>query len=275
MSAATLPPPPPAPAQPTLDLTGTTPISFGQLCRVELRKSYNTRAGMWFLIAIGSIIALVDAIVLVVGLVNSYSMSFDDNIYIAGTITILLLPVLAIMLVTSEWTQRSAMVSFTLEPRRMRVILAKLVVSVAFVLATLVVMLATSAVVTGISEIAQPDLTTWEFEPQVLLGFLIFQAITMAIGFAFGSLLLNTPAAIVLFFVYWYLLPGLVAWAGTISEGLDNALEWVNFQVAVSPLTEWEMDTGDEWGKLIVSSLLWVVLPLGLGITRILRAEVK
>ena len=36
------------------------------------------------------------------------------------------MPVVGILLVTSEWTQRTAMISFTLVPHRSRVLLAKL-----------------------------------------------------------------------------------------------------------------------------------------------------
>ena len=50
--------------------------------------------------------------------------------------TSVLLPVLGIMLVTSEWGQRTAMVTFALEPRRPRVILAKLVTGLVLTLAT-------------------------------------------------------------------------------------------------------------------------------------------
>ena len=39
----------------------------------------------------------------------------------------ILLPVLGIMSVTSEWSQRTAMVTFTLEPSRSRFLAAKFV----------------------------------------------------------------------------------------------------------------------------------------------------
>lgn len=275
--SAVLPPPPAAPGASghVLDVSGTPPISFLRTCLVELRKSCNTRAGLWYLIAIASLIAVVESIVLIVSLAQDEPIFFEDSAFIAGGITSLLLPVLAIMLVTSEWTQRSAMVSFTLEPRRSRVVLAKLVVSLGFVLATLAMMVLVAVLTTGIAEILQPELVTWNLDVELLIGFTIYQAITMTIGFAFAALLLNTPAAIVLFFLYWYLLPILIAWAGSISEGLGEALEWVNFQLAVGPLVDWQMDTGEEWGKLIVSGIVWIGLPLGFGIARILRAEVK
>ena len=42
----------------------------------------------------------------------------------------LLLPVMGILLVTSEWSQRTDMTTFALEPHRSRVIMAKLVTGV-------------------------------------------------------------------------------------------------------------------------------------------------
>jgi hypothetical protein len=33
--------------------------------------------------------------------------------------------------------------------------------------------------------------------------------------------------------------------------------------------------TGTQWGHLVVSGIIWLVLPLGIGLWRILRAEVK
>ena len=97
----------------------------------------------------------------------------------------------------------------------------------------------------------------------------------MTIGFAFAALLLNTPSAIVLFFLYWYALPGVLALLSAIADWLSNLLDWVNFQSAFSPLLDGTISTGEEWGKIIVSGLLWIVLPLVAGIYRILRAEVK
>lgn len=277
MSAPTFPPPPPAAAAatPGLNVAGTPPVPFLRSVLVEFRKSYNTRAGFWYLFSIALLVAIVETFVLVISIVQDEPSSFEDYAYIAGGLTSLLLPVLAIMLVTSEWSQRSAMVSFSLEPRRSRVVLAKLVVSIAYVVATMLAMLVIAVVATGIAELVQPDLTEWGMDSREMLGFAIFQAITMTIGFAFGALLLNTPAAIVLFFLYWYLLPVVIFFIGGFSDSLGDALGWINFQDAVGPLTEWTMDTAEEWGKLIVSSALWVAVPLFFGITRILRAEVK
>lgn len=286
MSQPAFPPPPPMPpappmppgaasSGPVLDTRGTAAVPLWRLVLVELRKSWDTRAGFWLLVAIGILVALVEGFVFVVTLVYSSRILFSDFAFIAGGITSLLLPVLAIMLVTGEWSQRSAMVTFSLEPRRSRVIVAKLLVSLLFVVATLVAMLLIALVLTLVCEIVQGNQTEWGFELSEFVGFAIGQVLTMAIGFAFAALLLNTPAAIVVFFLYWYLLPVVLFGIGSIREGIGDALEWVNFRAALEPLGTWSLDSGEEWAKLLVSGLLWIALPLTLGITRILRAEVK
>lgn len=287
MSTPLPPPPPPAPAaggsSPShpmvLDVSGTAPIPFWRQVVVEFRKSFDTRAGFWLLITIAGMVALVEGFILIATLVQDSRILFTDFAYIAGGITSLLLPVLAILLVTGEWTQRSAMVSFSLEPRRSRVILAKLAVSILYVLATVVVMLVIALVGTAICEVAQPAQTDWDLNDtrqiQLLIAFVISQVLTMAIGFSFGALLLNTPAAIVLFFLYWYALPIVLAVVGSIRDWLGDILDWFNFQLALAPLADWELDTGEEWAKLIVSGAIWIGLPLVGGVLRILRAEVK
>ncbi|GAB3863152.1 hypothetical protein GCM10028801_30100 [Nocardioides maradonensis] len=262
----------------TLDLSQSAAVPFWRLVRVEFRKSYDTRAGMWLLITIGIIVALVESGVLIMQLVHPGVVYFTDFSMIAGGITSLLLPVLGILLVTSEWSQRSAMVSFALEPRRARIVLAKWLVAVIWVLVTLVAMFLIALVTTGISAAAQPDYTFWTGYSQGtphIAEFMVMQVVTMTIGFAFASLLLNTPAALVLFFLYWYLLPVVLGAVGSISDGLSRAMDWINFQSAVQPFLDGTISTGEEWGKILLSGLIWIGVPLAFGIARILRAEVK
>jgi ABC-2 type transport system permease protein len=142
-------------------------------------------------------------------------------------------------------------------------------------LVTMVFALGIALVLTGICEILQPDTTSWDVDWTFLVGFTLVQSLTMAVGFALAALLLNTPAAIVLFFAYWWVLPAILfAIAGIFPEFLD-VITWINFQAALEPLYEWEVDEAEEWGQLLTSGALWIALPLGLGLWRILDAEVK
>ena len=59
----------------------------------------------------------------------------------------------------------------------------------------------------------------------------------------------------------------LIGWFGDIQP-------WIDFNAAQQPLIEGGV-TGSQWAHLFVSGLLWLVLPLALGLWRVLRAEVK
>jgi ABC-2 type transport system permease protein len=185
-----------------LDLSATSRVPFTRLVAVELRKARDTRAGFWLLVGIGLIVILMLGTATVITLVQSEPVLFGDFISIAAYMTSFLLPILAIMLVTSEWSQRTALVTFTLEPRRSRVVLAKLVVAQLLTLLTLVVSLGVGMVCTAICELAQPDVISWAIGLDDMAGWLVTQTLTMLGGFAVATLLLNTSASIVVFVVY-------------------------------------------------------------------------
>jgi ABC-2 type transport system permease protein len=259
----------------TLDLSGTDHVPFSRLVRVELRKSYDTRAGFWLLVSIVGVVGLVLGIFTIIIAVQAEPVLLGDFVVLAAYMTSFLLPILAIMLVTTEWTQRSALVTFSLEPRRSRVVLAKMVVGLVLTLLTLVAAFAMGLLCTLVCEIANPQLTGWEIAATDLAGFTVTQTLAMLGGFALATLVLNTPAAIVLFVVYRYVLPGIFAAAGALIGWFGDVSPWLDFQAAQGDIYEWELSGTEEWAHLLVSGLIWLGLPLGIGLWRVLRAEVK
>ncbi len=258
-----------------MDVSGTAGIPFWRLALVELRKSIDTLASFWLLMTILILLVLVEGFVLVISLVYTNDVSFDDFTAIAAGVSSLLLPVLGIMLVTSEWSQRTAMVTFSIEPRRVRVVLAKLAVGLLLTVATVVAALVIGFACTLICEIAQPDQTSWDLSATGTFGFLITQSLAMAGGFALATLLLNTPAAIVLFFVYKWAIPIVLFTVSGLWEAFADVSPYLNFLEAQDPLFDLSVNTGEEWAHLLVSGAIWLGLPLALGMWRILRAEVK
>ena len=95
----------------------------------------------------------------------------------------------------------------------------------------------------------------------------------MSTGFAFGMLLLNTAVAIVVYFVYSFILPGLFELA-TLMDWFKDIRPWIDFNLAQTPLTVADV-SGKEWAQLVASGLIWLVLPMAIGMWRVLRAEVK
>jgi ABC-2 type transport system permease protein len=257
----------------TLDISGTQPIPFSRLVSVELRKSYDTRAGLWLLMVIGLLVVVTEIIVLAVTVSQDEPMSYGDFTAAAAFVTSILLPVLGIMVVTSEWGQRTAMVTFALEPRRPHVIAAKAMVGVLLTLATIAMAMVVGAVCNVLYGVLQ-DGSDWTFGWSGFLGFLITQLMAMAGGFALATLFLNTAASIVVFFVYKWVLPGLFALGSQLMGWFESLAPWIDFQSAQNELYEMPL-TGSQWAHLAVSGFIWLVVPLVIGLRRVLRAEVK
>ena len=247
-----------------------TATPFGRLASVELRKSADTRAGRWLLISIVAITALIMAIFF--GVADSDDRVFGNFIAVAATPQGFLLPVLGILLITSEWSQRTAIVTFALEPSRTRVIGAKTVAALVLGLGAFVAAIAIAAIATlaGGGDGGFDGLTL-----SIILLFLGLQLFTVLQGLAYGLILLNTPAAIVVFFV----LPIASSIVFELVSALDGISGWVDQGTAQQPLFE-SFDTltpltGEQYAQLGTTTLIWIVLPFVIGWWRVMRAELK
>lgn len=105
-----------------------TGIPLSRLVHAELRKLIDTRAGFWLLVVIA--VAAAAVIALMLFFADGADLSFLNFLAATGTPLGVLLPVLGILAVTTEWSQRTGLVTFTLEPRRSRIAGAKLVAGV-------------------------------------------------------------------------------------------------------------------------------------------------
>ena len=99
------------------------PSSVVPLTAVELRKMFDTRSGFWLMasIVISALIATIALIVFAPDDELTYA-SFGKAIAYP---MLVILPMIALLSVTSEWSQRSGLTTFTLIPHRGRVITAK------------------------------------------------------------------------------------------------------------------------------------------------------
>jgi len=258
----------------TLDIGSTQRTPFTRLVRVELRKAIDTRAGLWLLLMTGALVLLAETGLLLTSAINDEAVVFGDFVGVASFITAIMLPVLGIMLVTAEWSQRTAIVTFTLEPRRRLLVVAKLATAILLTLLTTLTAVAVG-VICNLVSLAVQGQGSWKFGWGFFIGFLLVQTLTMTGGFALATLSLNTPAALVLFFVYKWALPGVLFAAGQSWDRLDDLGPWINFQDALRPLADLRVHTAEQWGQLAVSGLVWLVLPLSFGLWRVLRAEVR
>ncbi len=179
-----------------------------------------------------------------------------------------LLPVLGVLLVTSEWGQRAALTTFTLVPHRGRIIAAKVVAAVLLGLAAIAVALVVAALGTLVGGAGD----RWGAYGWADTGsFALLQTLGILQGLAFGALFLNSAAAIVTYFV----LPIAFNIVTGIVEQLRDIQPWVDLGTSQTPLFDGGGVTGEEWAHLATSTLLWIVLPLAVGSWRMLHAEVK
>ena len=213
-------------------------VSFPRLTLVELRKMVDTRAGFWLQL----VVALLTLAILPASI---------------------LLPVIGILLVSSEWTQRTALITFTLVPRRMRVMSAKIAAGVvlgAVVLAIALVMAVVAIAVVG---------GAWTMGVTVFLQICLLLVTAMLQGVAFGAAFLKSATAIVLYFA----LPLVFGLLGAI-PAFEDIGRWIDVTQTTTPLTEGTL-TGTEWARFWVSMAVWMMLPLAIGLYRIARGEIR
>ncbi|MBO0844860.1 MAG: ABC transporter permease [Nocardioides sp.] len=257
-----------------IDISGTPAIPFGRLFRVELRKSVNTRAGRWLVgITVGAAL-LAETIFLIVAAAKNLDSAYGDFVAAAAFTSSFLLPIIGIMLVSSEWSQRTAMTTFTLEPHRMRIVWAKMLAGMSLTAFVIAFALMVGLVCNLLFAVIQGQSPDWTFGWSGFFGFLINQTFAMLGGFALACLFLNTPASIVVYVVYKYVVPTLLGIGSALMVWFSHFAPWIDFQAAQAELYDMPL-TGSQWGHLIVSGFIWLVVPLGVGLWRIRHAEVK
>jgi hypothetical protein len=237
-----------------------------RLTLVELRKLADTRAGLWLLVTIG--LAALGTVIILLTAGSAAEQTFAGFFSFGLLPAAVLLPVLGILSMTGEWSQRTVLTTFALVPARGRVLAAKLA---AAVLIAVVATAVTGAVAAlgNLTAIALDGDGAWTIGAGLAGRSVLLQVIFVLMGSAFGALLLNSPLAIVTFFA----VPTVWSVLGETVARLRTAAGWLDLNVTSMPLTEAQM-TGGQWGRLAVSVAVWVLLPLLLGTVRVLRAEV-
>jgi ABC-type transport system involved in multi-copper enzyme maturation permease subunit len=186
----------------------------------------------------------------------------------------ILLPVVAILSVTGEWSQRSGLVSFTLVPRRGSVINAKIVAAVVVGVVSVLLAFGIGAIGNLAGAAANGLSPDWDVSVTQFGTILLANILGLLLGFTLGALFRNTPAAIVGYFVYSFVLPGILSVLAAFQDWFKDLQPWIDFNFSQSKLFDGNL-TGEEWAQLGTSGIIWFVIPLALGIWLIRRSEVK
>jgi len=259
-------------ARPLAREAAPAPIPLSRLVAVEARKSFDTRSGFWLLTSIG-ITALLATVAVVLWAPDS-ALTYDTFAAAIGFPMAVILPMVAILSVTSEWSQRSGLTSFTLVPHRGRVVAAKAIVAVSVAVGSMAVAMTIGALgnILG-STIAGVD-TVWDDGPMHLSTIVLGNVLGLLMGFTLGVLIRNSPGAIVTYFVLSFVLPTLAGLLATSQEWFRTLQPWVDFNYAQGFLFNGGL-TGEQWAQVGVTSLVWLVVPLAIGLRLVLRSEVK
>jgi ABC-type transport system involved in multi-copper enzyme maturation permease subunit len=239
--------------------------SLATLTRVELRKMYDTRAGFWLLLICVLLALLVATLSALLGDTDEHTLS--DILNGTSQVVTLLLPIVGILLVTSEWSQRTAQVTFTLVPRRGRVLAAK--VSASVVLALIAFALALVLAVVG-TTLDPADDGAWSLPAGMLAQIAFYIVVSTLMGVALGAAILLSAPAIVASFV----LPIGFSVATNLIPGLDGAARWLDSGTTLPDLTD-HIYSAHAWARVAATLLLWLALPLAIGAWRFLRGEIR
>jgi ABC-2 type transport system permease protein len=177
-----------------------------------------------------------------------------------------LLPVAGILLVTSEWSQRTGMITFALVPVRSRILGAKLVASLVLAIAMLAV--SVGIVAAGVL-VASPGVEgAWTDAGTLIAQSAVYLTAGMVTGVAFGMVLLASAPAIVALFA----LP--IAWTAVASLSfLTDAAPWLDTRLALAPMHD-EVMSAIQWAHAGTALAIWMLLPLAIGAWRITRREI-
>jgi ABC-type transport system involved in multi-copper enzyme maturation permease subunit len=240
-------------------------VPFTRLATVETRKLTDTRTAIALLVllALGGVVAMVGHAVFLPPDVQDVA---TGSAFALGVF----LPVLGIVTVTSEWSKGTALTTFALEPRRWRVLAAKVVAGVTLALAVSALMIALAFPVTAAVAAAEGGAATFTIDPAALAGWTVTNVLFALCGIALGSMLLGAAASIVVYFaasIVW-------SFVGISSELGSDLAHWLDLGSTVTPLSNGELGA-DAVGPLLASIGVWIALPLLLGLIRTSRIELR
>lgn len=261
--------PVPAPARTRAQAPG---IPMTRLISVELRKMFNTRSGFWLMMSI--LIVSVIATGALIVFAPDDQLTFANFASAIGFPMAIILPIIAILSVTSEWSQRSGLTTFTLVPRRGRILGAKFIASVMVGVVAMFIALAVGALGTVIGALITGVDAVWDITVADFSLIVLGNVLGLLMGYMLGVVIRNSAGAIVAYFVWTLVLPTVFGILAATQQWFADLQPWVDYAFSQTTLFEGSVSS-EQWQQLAVSGTLWFLLPLVVGLVTVRRAEVK
>ena len=247
-------------------------IPLGRIITTEVRKMLDTRSGFWLMASVGILGFLASAAVIAFS--SDDGLTYNVFATAVGYPMTVILPIIAILSVTSEWSQRNGLTTFTLVPNRGRVIAAKAIACVGIAVATIPLMLALGAVGNVVGARIAGIEPVWNLTLTNMATILLANVLGLLVGFMLGVLIRTSAGAIVAYFVYSFLLPTLSVILAGSQAWFRHLQPWADFKFAQGALVDGTV-TAQQWANLGVTSVIWLAIPLSIGLAVVVRAEVK
>ena len=249
---------------PDMDVSSTAPIPLARLVKAELRTMADSRVARWLFIITGAVASLF--IVVSVATSAPVDRSFVHFVVAAAGPQNLLLPVLGIVLISIEWTQRTASTTYTLMPVRRRALLAQI---------QAVLIIGSAAIALGLGLAALGALASgsraWsEFGAESVTTLGLVHVVALLQGAAFGLLLLNLSSAI----LGYLAVPAGIDLLSSLWTPLAGARPWMDLWTAQLPFLKAAPIGREQWLHLATGIGLWVVLPFVVGVIRLHRVDI-
>jgi ABC-type transport system involved in multi-copper enzyme maturation permease subunit len=239
---------------------------------VELRKSLDTRAGFWLLASIG--ITSLLATGLVIAFAPTDQFTYTTFTQAIGFPMSIFLPMVAILSVTAEWSQRSGLTTFTLVPHRSRVLVGKAIAAVSIAVVSMLVAFPIGALGNLVGSAIHGVPTVWDQDIADVAYMVAGNTLLLMVGFMLGVLIRNSTAALVAYLVYAFVAPTLLMFLAVNQQWFADLQPWVDPNYSQDALFKGGFTT-EQWSQLAVTSLVWLVLPLTVGMRSLIRSEVK
>ena len=233
---------------------------------------FDTRSGFWLMTSIAITAVLATGAVIVFA--PDSEINFNNFAAAIGVPMTIILPIIAILSVTGEWSQRSGLTTFTLVPHRSRVIQAKAVSAVGVGVVSMLLAFSIGALGNVVGATITGNDMVWNLSLENLAYIVLANVIGLLMGFMLGVLIRNSPGAIVAYFVYSFVVPTLFGLLAASQSWFRDIQGWVDFQYSSSQLFDGGLSS-EQWAHLGVSGLVWLVIPMALGVWLVLRSEVK
>jgi ABC-2 type transport system permease protein len=249
-----------------------SPVPLSRVIRVELRKMFNTRSGFWLMASI--VIAAVIATAAVILFAPDSELTYETFGAAVGFPMVVILPMVAILSITSEWSQRTGLTTFTLVPHRSRVVLAKGISSVLVGIVSMLLAFAIGALGNLVGTAITGTPVVWNMSVTDCLCIVLANVLGLLTGFMLGVLIRSSSGAIVAYFVYSFVLTGVLGVLGVSQDWFESLRPWVDVNFAQGALFNGS-PSGAEWAHIGVTGLVWLVIPLAVGLRYVMRSEVK